>query len=388
MFYSEVILARKGPLGKIWLAAHFDKKLTKKQIFSTDISSSVESVLNPANPLALRVSGHLMLGIVRIYSRKMKYLVTDCADAMWKIDLAFRPKNVDIDPTIAQIIDDARHFGNVSIDNEFPELENTAFPQDLLSGYDYPRLDNGRFSDSSFGNDGGFNDYSINAESPLFTRKSGPTGSSSRRSVASEIEIMREHRGLSFGSQQQQPHRSSLSSMGSARPFGLSLGGGIEDEVPAYADFPMGDYDAFDPFPAHGGSSREASAGGGGQLLEFGDSSHTQDILQEQQQQFDEPPPFDTDYYYNPEDETQAVDQGGDRVGKSAAAGGRESLRVQRQQERAAAAAAQKLREEEAERSGEEEEENAQAATGATTQRRKKKKRVMVRAEQYTLFLH
>jgi cohesin complex subunit SCC1 len=81
MFYSQVILARKGPLGKIWLAAHFDKKLTKNQIFTTDISESV--VLNPAAPLALRVSGHLMLGIVRIYSRKVKYLMADCTEAMW-----------------------------------------------------------------------------------------------------------------------------------------------------------------------------------------------------------------------------------------------------------------------------------------------------------------
>ena len=89
MFYSQVILARKGPLGKIWLAAHFDKKLTKNQIFSTDISSSVESVLNPAAPLALRVSGHLMLGICRIYSRKVKYLMSDCTEAMWKIKVIF-----------------------------------------------------------------------------------------------------------------------------------------------------------------------------------------------------------------------------------------------------------------------------------------------------------
>ena len=85
MFYSQVILARKGPLGKIWLAAHFDKKLTKNQIFATDITSSVESVLNPAAPMALRVSGHLMLGICRIYSRKVKYLMSDCTEAMWKI---------------------------------------------------------------------------------------------------------------------------------------------------------------------------------------------------------------------------------------------------------------------------------------------------------------
>ena len=85
MFYSQVILARKGPLGKIWLAAHFDKKLTKAQIFTTDISESVDSVLNPAAPLALRVSGHLMLGIVRIYSRKVKYLMADCTEAMWYV---------------------------------------------------------------------------------------------------------------------------------------------------------------------------------------------------------------------------------------------------------------------------------------------------------------
>ena len=83
MFYSQVILARKGPLGKIWLAAHFDKKLTKNQIFTTDISESVDSVLNPPTPLALRVSGHLLLGIVRIYSRKVKYLMADCTEAMW-----------------------------------------------------------------------------------------------------------------------------------------------------------------------------------------------------------------------------------------------------------------------------------------------------------------
>ena len=101
MFYSHVILARKGPLGKIWLSAHWDKKLTKNQIFATDISASVESILAPAAPLALRVSGHLMLGIVRIYSRKVKYLMSDCTEAMWKIKMAFRPGNVDMAETAA-----------------------------------------------------------------------------------------------------------------------------------------------------------------------------------------------------------------------------------------------------------------------------------------------
>ena len=71
MFYSQIILAKKGPLGKIWLAAHWDKKLTKVQIFQTDIARSVDSIVKPQVPLALRVSGHLLLGVVRIYSRKV-----------------------------------------------------------------------------------------------------------------------------------------------------------------------------------------------------------------------------------------------------------------------------------------------------------------------------
>lgn len=148
MFYNQIILARKGPLGKIWLAAHFDKKLTKNQIFSTDISDSVESVLNPASPLALRVSGHLMLGIVRIYSRKVKYLMNDCTEAMWKIKLAFRPGNVDLGGqehiASAHAIDDVRYYGNVQHDFDYPELADTAFDPDSLATYKTMKAARGR----------------------------------------------------------------------------------------------------------------------------------------------------------------------------------------------------------------------------------------------------
>jgi hypothetical protein len=49
MFYSQFILAKKGPLGKVWLAAHLDKRLTKNQIFQTDIKASV-GASRPAPP--------------------------------------------------------------------------------------------------------------------------------------------------------------------------------------------------------------------------------------------------------------------------------------------------------------------------------------------------
>ena len=90
MFYSEGVLARKGPLAKIWLAAHWDKKLTKNAIISADIPASVASIVKPDAPMALRMSSHLLLGVCRIYSRKVKYLALDCHDAMTKIKMAFR----------------------------------------------------------------------------------------------------------------------------------------------------------------------------------------------------------------------------------------------------------------------------------------------------------
>ncbi len=96
MFYSSVILSKRGVLGKIWLAAHYDKKLNKAQIFQTNISASAQSISSPQVPLALRVSGHLLLGLVRIYARKVKYLMSDANEALFKIKLVFRPGAVDM----------------------------------------------------------------------------------------------------------------------------------------------------------------------------------------------------------------------------------------------------------------------------------------------------
>ena len=44
-----------------------------------------DSIINPEAPLALRLSGQLLLGVVRIYSRKITYLYSDCNDALVKI---------------------------------------------------------------------------------------------------------------------------------------------------------------------------------------------------------------------------------------------------------------------------------------------------------------
>lgn len=41
--------------------------------------------------MSLRTTGHLLLGIVRIYSKKAKYVLADCNEAFIKIKMTFRP---------------------------------------------------------------------------------------------------------------------------------------------------------------------------------------------------------------------------------------------------------------------------------------------------------
>lgn len=50
-----------------------------------------ESILGQeVEVMALRLSGQLLLGVVRIYSRKAKYLLDDCNEALLKIKMVIR----------------------------------------------------------------------------------------------------------------------------------------------------------------------------------------------------------------------------------------------------------------------------------------------------------
>ncbi|KAG2370631.1 hypothetical protein C9374_005983 [Naegleria lovaniensis] len=94
MFYSEFILTKKGPLAKVWLAAHWDKKLNKQTIASLNLEKSVKSIVDPSVPIALRTNGHLLLGVVKIYSRKVKYVLAECNETLTKIKLQAKTKDV------------------------------------------------------------------------------------------------------------------------------------------------------------------------------------------------------------------------------------------------------------------------------------------------------
>ncbi|KAL8994032.1 MAG: hypothetical protein Q9169_005892 [Polycauliona sp. 2 TL-2023] len=97
MFYSETLLSKTGPLARVWLSANLERKLSKTHILQSNIENSVHAIVDQGQaPMALRLSGQLLLGVVRIYSRKARYLLDDCNEALLKIKMAFRPGNVDL----------------------------------------------------------------------------------------------------------------------------------------------------------------------------------------------------------------------------------------------------------------------------------------------------
>ncbi|XP_031403842.1 sister chromatid cohesion 1 protein 2 isoform X2 [Punica granatum] len=78
MFHSHS-LSRKGPLGSVWVAAYCHKRLKKAEVTATDISFSVDKILQDEfEIITYRVLGYFLLGVVRIYSKKVEYLFNDC----------------------------------------------------------------------------------------------------------------------------------------------------------------------------------------------------------------------------------------------------------------------------------------------------------------------
>ncbi|KAL1020977.1 hypothetical protein UPYG_G00007120 [Umbra pygmaea] len=96
MFYTQLFTSKRGTLAKIWLAAHWERKITKAHVFECNLESTIKDIMSPQVKIGLRTSGHLLLGVVRIYFRKAKYLLADCNDAVVKIKVAFRPGQTDM----------------------------------------------------------------------------------------------------------------------------------------------------------------------------------------------------------------------------------------------------------------------------------------------------
>lgn len=128
-------------MARVWLAAHWEKKLTKANIVSTDIQSAAKEIREENHaPMALRLSGQLLLGVVKIYSRKARYLLEDCNDALLKIKMAFRPGNVDL--SMASVKSAQAQAANLLLPDTLTELDlmmpDPNFNLDLDFDFDAP----------------------------------------------------------------------------------------------------------------------------------------------------------------------------------------------------------------------------------------------------------
>ncbi|CAN1195478.1 Sister chromatid cohesion 1 protein 1, partial [Linum perenne] len=105
MFYSHQLLARKAPLGQIWMAATMQGKLNRKNLSKINIISICDEILNPSVPMALRLSGILMGdisdsslcarffgGVVIVYERKVKLFSDDVERLKDEINKAWKVK--------------------------------------------------------------------------------------------------------------------------------------------------------------------------------------------------------------------------------------------------------------------------------------------------------
>ncbi|KAF2147064.1 uncharacterized protein K452DRAFT_323289 [Aplosporella prunicola CBS 121167] len=142
MFYSETLLSKTGPLARVWLAANLERKLSKSNILQSNIETSVNAIVDQGQaPMALRLSGQLLLGVVRIYSRKARYLLDDCNEALMKIKLAFRPGNVDLPVNQAQAVNPA----SLTLPDVLTELDLLApMPDPSLLLSQEPEIETGR----------------------------------------------------------------------------------------------------------------------------------------------------------------------------------------------------------------------------------------------------
>ncbi|XP_015692957.1 sister chromatid cohesion 1 protein 1 [Oryza brachyantha] len=162
MFYSHQLLARKAPLGQIWMAATLHAKINRKRLDKLDIIKICEEILNPSVPMALRLSGILMGGVVIVYERKVKVLYDDVSRLLIEINEAWRVKPV-ADPTVLpkgktqakyEAVTLPENMMDMDLEQEqpmlFPEADTTRFRgmrlEDLDEQYVNVNLDDDDFS--------------------------------------------------------------------------------------------------------------------------------------------------------------------------------------------------------------------------------------------------
>ncbi|KAI0094873.1 Rec8 like protein-domain-containing protein [Irpex rosettiformis] len=96
MFWSTELLSRRDSgFGLAWLAATLGakssfSKLPKRSVMAANISQLCSLIAEPPEPLALRLSSNLMIGVTRVYKVKQEILLTDITTCFNMLKKAFQ----------------------------------------------------------------------------------------------------------------------------------------------------------------------------------------------------------------------------------------------------------------------------------------------------------
>ncbi|WWD19780.1 hypothetical protein CI109_104244 [Kwoniella shandongensis] len=81
MFFSDDLLtSKKGSFGIIWLMATLgprNKKITRKQLTAVNLAQTCDLIAQPPEPMALRLSGALLVGVARVYNQNYEIFYSD-----------------------------------------------------------------------------------------------------------------------------------------------------------------------------------------------------------------------------------------------------------------------------------------------------------------------
>ncbi|KAL7424472.1 R8 protein [Cryptotrichosporon argae] len=81
MFFSDDLLTgKKGSLGIVWLMATLgprNKRVTRKALTGVEIPRACRYIMEPPEPMALRLSGHLLVGVARVYNQTYDIFYSD-----------------------------------------------------------------------------------------------------------------------------------------------------------------------------------------------------------------------------------------------------------------------------------------------------------------------
>ncbi|TPX61385.1 hypothetical protein SpCBS45565_g07292 [Spizellomyces sp. 'palustris'] len=96
MFYSQDILTskRRSGLAVVWLAAtlgpkHSFKKLSKREVNGVNLVKACDFLTDPPEPMALRLTSNLMVGVTRVYSQQYTFFHTEVKQVFMKLKRAW-----------------------------------------------------------------------------------------------------------------------------------------------------------------------------------------------------------------------------------------------------------------------------------------------------------